>query len=397
MKDFFVDLHVHIGRTSAGRQVKYAAAANLTFENIAEECVFRKGIDIVGIIDCMSPGVISDMQALIEKGLARELPDGGILYREKLCIIPGAEIETDEIGDNGAACGGHTINFFPSLKSISNFSDEMKKYIKNINLSSQKAYLPVRELQKVVEQQGGILVPAHVFTPHKSYYGNCTDRLAKIFGNGFERILAVELGLSADTDMADKISELENKTFLSNSDAHSLPKIAREYNLITMESPSYSELIKVLKREDGRRIKANYGLNPKLGKYHRTFCEKCNEKVEGKMPVTKCTKCDSRNITVGVLDRIEIIKDRKETVNPPHRPPYIHQVPLEYIPGLGAKTIEKLIGHFGSEMNILHYAGKDDLEAVVKGQIAENIIKAREGRLEIEAGGGGIYGSIRTE
>lgn len=396
MKDYFVDLHVHIGRTSKGKRVKYASANNLTFENIAEECVFKKGIDIVGIIDCASPGVIDDMQALIDKGLARELNEGGILYRERLCIIPGAEVETGETGDNGS-CSGHTINYFPSLDTIRNFSNIMRKYIKNINLSSQKAHMPVKDLQKVVEDCGGILIPAHAFTPHKSYYGNCTDRLSKLFGEGFDRILAVELGLSADTDMADKISELENKTFLSNSDAHSLPKIAREYNLITMENPNYNELIKALKREDGRRVKANYGLNPMLGKYHRTFCEKCNEKVPGEMPVTKCEKCDSSDVVVGVLDRIEIIKDKKETVHPEHRPPYINQIPLEYIPGLGAKTIERLIKHFGSEMNILHYVGKDDLEAVVKNEIAENIMKAREGKLGIEAGGGGIYGSIVIE
>ena len=395
MKDYFVDLHVHIGRTSVGRQVKYASSGNLTFENIAEECVFKKGIDVVGIIDCAAPGVINDMQMLIDKGLARELSDGGILYKEKLCIIPGAEIETGEIGDNGS-CSGHTISFFPSLDAIRNFSNIMGNYIKNINLSSQKARLPAKELQKIVEQHSGILIPAHAFTPHKSYYGNCVDRMTKIFGEeGFERILAIELGLSADTNMADKISELENKTFLSNSDAHSLPKIAREYNVMTMESPTYHELIKALKREDGRKVKANYGLNPMLGKYHRTFCEKCNEKVPRKMPVTRCEKCDSKKVVIGVLDRIEIIKDKSETKNPVHRPPYLHQVPLEYIPGLGAKTIQKLIAHFGSEMNILHYVGKDDLEAVVKSEAAENIIKAREGKLEIEAGGGGIYGSIK--
>lgn len=395
MKDYFVDLHVHIGRTSSGKKVKVAAAKNLTFENIAEECVCRKGIDMVGIIDCASPGVIDDMYTLIDRGLAEELSDGGILYKERLCIIPGSEIETSENGDEGS-CSGHALNYFPTLKAIKTFSDTMKRYIKNINLSSQKARLPARELQKIVEDHGGVLIPAHAFTPHKGYYGNCVDRLVKIFGEqGFEKIPAVELGLSADTDMADKISELEEKTFLSNSDAHSLSKIAREYNLIQMESATFNELIKALKRWDGRRVKANYGLDPKLGKYHRTFCEKCNENVKGEIPVTRCLKCDSKNLVIGVLDRIEIIKDKKDTVHPPHRPPYIRQVPLEYIPGLGAKMIQKLIAHFGSEMNILHYASREELEAVVKPEIAENIIRAREGKLVIQPGGGGIYGSIK--
>jgi len=394
MKDYFVDLHVHIGRTSAGKQVKYASSANLTFENIAHECVARKGIDVVGIVDCASPGVIYDIRQLIERGEAREIPEGGILYHDKLCIILGSEIETSEFAENGS-CAGHCINFFQTINSIVEFSNIMKKYIKNINLSSQKARLPAKELQKIVEGLGGIHIPAHAFTPHKSYYGNCTDRLTKIYGEeGFKRLLAIELGLSADTFLADKISELKDKTFLSNSDAHSLPKIAREYNLIEMESPNFKELVMALKREGGRRIKANYGLNPKLGKYHRTFCEGCNEKVQGELPVKSCSKCDSRNVVMGVLDRIEIIKDNPDG-SPKHRPPYINQIPLEYIPKLGEKTINKLLGQFGTEMRILHYADKAQLQELVSPDVTENIIKAREGRLEIEEGGGGLYGSVK--
>ena len=44
-----------------------------------------------------------------------------------------------------------------------------------------------------------------------------------------------------------------------------------------MEDISFKELVKALKNEDGRKILANYGLDPKLGKYHRTYCELCNQ------------------------------------------------------------------------------------------------------------------------
>ena len=57
---------------------------------------------------------------------------------------------------------------------------------------------------------------------------------------------------------------------------------------------------------------------------------------------------------MGVLDRIEIIKDKKETKSPEFRPPYKYQIPLSFIPGLGTKTIEKLLDKFETEMNILH-------------------------------------------
>ena len=108
----------------------------------------------------------------------------------------------------------------------------MSKHIKNITLSSQRADISAYELIGIVEKYNGILIPAHCFTPHKSFYGNCTDRLEKIFKEKFNKIFAIELGLSADTFLADTISELEQKSFITNSDAHSLPKIAREYNKI---------------------------------------------------------------------------------------------------------------------------------------------------------------------
>ena len=210
----------------------------------------------------------------------------------------------------------------------------MSHHIKNITLSSQRADISAYDLIDIVEKYSGILIPAHCFTPHKSFYGNCTDRLEKIFKEKFDRVPAIELGLSADTNLADNISELETKTFLTNSDAHSLPKIAREYNKILVEDISFKELLKALKNEDGRRIVTNYGLDPKLGKYHRTYCEVCEKNIPGPAPVTKCDTCDSRNITMGVYDRIQIIKDKKESKSPANRPEYVYQIPLSFIPGL---------------------------------------------------------------
>lgn len=144
-----------------------------------------------------------------------------------------------------------------------------------------------------------------------------------------------------------------------------------------VEAISYKELMKAIKNEDGRKIIANYGLDPKLGKYHRTYCEVCSKRIEGDMPVTKCDTCDSRNITMGVLDRIEIIKDKKETKSPEFRPPYIYQIPLSFIPGIGAKMMDKLINNFETEMNILHKASFDDIEAICNEKIANNIIAAK--------------------
>ena len=394
MYEVFADLHVHIGRTESGKPVKITAARSLNFANIAKECADRKGINIVGIIDCASPYVIEDIEEFLKTGDAFELKNGGIIYKDKVCILLGSEIETSEKGRNGKCGAAHNVCFFPYLKDIKAFSNEMRNHIKNITLSTQRANISGYELIDIVEKYNGILIPAHIFTPFKSYYGNCVDRLQDIFKEKYDRIFAVELGLSSDTYLADEISELESKTFLTNSDAHSLPKIAREYNKMQVEDISFKEVVKALKNKEGRKIISNYGLDPKLGKYHRTYCDECNNTIETKEPISECPNCGSTKVTFGVFDRIELIKDKKQTKSPKNRPPYIYQVPLGFIPGVGGKTIEKLLHTFETEMNILHKLSKDDIEAVVGEKVANAIERARSGNAKVQSGGGGIYGKI---
>ncbi len=394
MYEIFADLHVHIGRSENGKPIKITAARSLNFANIARECADRKGINVVGIIDCASPYVIEDIENFLKTGQAYELEDGGIIYKDKVCILLGSEVETSEEGRNGKKGAAHNICFFPHLKDIKGFSNELSHHLKNITLSTQRTDLSGYDLIDIVEKYNGILIPAHIFTPHKSYYGNCTDRLKNIFKEKYDKIFAVELGLSSDTYLADMITELENKAFVTNSDAHSLPKIAREYNKMQVEDISFKEIVKALKNEDGRKILANYGLDPKLGKYHRTYCDDCEKTIETKEPVEICPYCGSKNVTFGVFDRIELIKDKPQTKSPENRPPYIYQIPLGFIPGVGGKTITKLLDTFETEMNILHKLSKDDIEAVVGEKVAQSIEKARKGESKVQSGGGGNYGKI---
>ncbi len=394
MQEMFADLHIHIGRSEKGKPIKITAARSLNFANIAKECSDRKGIQIVGIIDCASPYVIEDIEEFLKTGEAYEIEDGGIIYKDKVCIILGSEIETAEVNENGKTGSAHNLCYFPTLKDIKAFSQEMSHYINNITLSSQRACISAYQLIDIVEKYNGILIPAHIFTPHKSFYGNCTSRLERIFKEKFDKIFAVELGLSSDTELADYISELETKTFVTNSDAHSLPKIAREYNKVLLEDISFKELVKALKQEEGRKLVANYGMDPKLGKYHRTYCETCDMPIEGNPPVKGCQNCHENNITMGVLDRIITIADKKESKSPKSRPPYVYQIPLTFVPGLGTKTIDKLLNAFENEMNILHKLSEDDIEAIVGSKVAKTIVAAREGKVHISSGGGGVYGHI---
>ena len=389
IKDYFIDLHIHIGE-AGGLPVKITGSRNLTLKKIIEEATFRKGLDIVGIVDCASPLVLEEIEDLVARNILYEHKDGGLIYKNKLTVILGSEIETVERNGKRA----HSLCYFPYLKQIKQFSKEMEKHIKNINLSSQLSYMSGKELLSIVITLGGVFIPAHVFTPHRSYYGSVTNRLSNIFTKQkLSNIKAIELGLSADSDFASRIQELENKTYLSNSDAHSLPKIGREYNIISIAEPTFREINLALKEAHGRKIKANYGLDPRLGKYHRTMCLKCKYIAEEPPPILICPNCNSQNIVKGVKDRITEIQDResglKRRINK-----YFYQIPLEFIPGVGPKTITYLLDCFHTEMNILHKVTKTELEQSVGSKLAHNIVLARDGKVGVISGGGGVYGKI---
>lgn len=385
---FYCDLHVHIGRTSEGQAVKISGSKNLTFAGIAREAAERKGIGLLGIIDSHSPGVLRDIRRSLDSGEMTVVKGGGISYRGTTILL-GTEIEIREPGRKEC----HVLAFMPDLETMEDFSGWMSKVMRNINLSSQRIYASSRDLQDEIYGRGGILIPAHIFTPHKGLYGCAAERMAELFD--LKRIAAVELGLSADSSMAGYISELDSYTFLTNSDAHSLGKIGREYNVIELAEPSFNELRLALERKEGRRVSANYGLNPRLGKYHRTYCAGCGSIIDEAYATSeRCPYCGSPKLVQGVLDRILAIADRKEPMVPSYRPPYHYQVPLEFIPGLGPAKMNALLAAFGTEMNILHEAAETEIAAVAGMELAAQIVLARTGKLALSSGGGGTYGKV---
>ncbi|WP_138493013.1 endonuclease Q family protein [Paenibacillus pinistramenti] len=387
---YYADMHIHIGRTGGGQPVKISGSRDLTFAGIAREAAERKGIQLVGIIDCHVPGVQEDIRAALSSGEMEELAGGGIRYKETTILL-GSEIEIREPGQGAA----HVLVFLPSLEEMQSFTAWLSHRMKNITLSTQRLHAPARSLQEEVLRQGGLLIPAHIFTPHKSIYGSAADRMSEVLD--LSLIDAAELGLSADSEMAGWISELDRLTFLTNSDAHSLGKIGREYNQLLMREPTFEEFRRVIRREDGRQVLANYGLNPRLGKYHRTFCGNCGEIVdEPENTISRCPYCGSHKIVRGVLDRIRSVADREQPYIPEHRPPYHYQVPLEFIPGLGRRKLDALIAAFGHEMNILHRVPEEELAKVAGSAPARMIAEARSGLIRLKSGGGGTYGKVIT-
>ncbi|WP_271750920.1 endonuclease Q family protein [Cohnella sp. JJ-181] len=382
-------MHVHIGSSGDGKPVKISASRQLTFQAIAEEASSRKGIALLGVIDCHAPAVQADIDRLLDAGEMTEVSGGGIRYRETV-ILPGVEMEVREAGFGGGPY--HLLAYLPSLDAMKEWTAWMSPRMKNVSLSSQRIRATGRELQKELLDRGGLLVPAHVFTPHRGLLGCSADRLSdRLDPDG---IAAVELGLSADSAMAGRLSQLDRYAVLTNSDAHSTGVIGRECNELLIGDPSFAEFAAALRGRDGRRIAANLGLHPKLGKYHASFCPSCRSPLAEGAPDAVCPSCGSPRLVTGVDVRIGRLADRVTPEWPAGRPPYRHQVPLGFFPGVGPKLRERLFREVGTEMDILHRIGRDEIAAVAGERIADAILDAREGRLGFTAGAGGTYGRV---
>jgi len=368
MNTYFVDLHIHIGRTKSGRPVKISGSNHLTLTSILEEASQRKGMDVIGVIDCHVPEVLEELEELIHQGDAVEIEGGGIRFHNTLLIL-GTEME---LNDEQGLGPFHVLVYLPTLYAMRQWSRWMELHQKNITLSSQRVYVSSREVQEKAKEFGGLFIPAHIFTPFKSIYGKSVKNyMAELLD--IEKIDAVELGLSSDTFMADQIPELQNFNYLTNSDAHSLSKIGREYQMIQMKEASFENLRNAIHNKEGQKIIANYGLDPKLGKYHKEVVQRISQLAEKQSN-----------------SKYEQEKENKVR----QRPPYIHQVPLEFIPKLGKKGVDRLIHFFGSEMKAIHSSSREELEQVVTKEVADLIIKARNGESVLIPGGEGKFGKM---
>lgn len=393
--ELYADLHVHLGWAGEpGGGVKISAARDLTLAGILQECHERKGIELIGVIDAATEGALADLEGLISSGEVWEITGGGLRYADKVTLIPGAEVEVLHPGSKRPL---HLLCYFPALAELREFAGWQRGRVKNAWLSTQRHHgtTPAEVVERTAGL-GGFVVPAHIFTPHKSVLGAGATIGEAIPEELWSAVPAVELGLSSDTALADELRELSRFAFLSNSDAHSLGKIAREYNRLRVNGATYAELLQALRGEAGRAVVANYGLDPRLGKYHRTYCLSCDRRVEGEPPLLRCPADPKHRLVLGVLDRIRHYQPYHAALPAAERtrPRYVHQIPLQFVPGLGKKGMERLLAAFGTEMGVLHRAAETEMAEVVGRETARLVAAARDGTLAIEAGAGGVYGRV---
>lgn len=378
------DLHIHIGKTKAAQSVKIPASPDLTLDNILRTAFEVKGLQIVGIVDAGCLGVLVELERAVEEGHIKPLAGGG--YTDgQVTLFLGSEIELSHPKTRRAA---HFIGYFPTIDDTKNYAHEAQKYLTNAYLSTQKIRLSPDDWLELVISCSGVAVAAHAFTPHKGVYGNCVVQLKEMFSTP-EKFTALELGLSADTQMAKLIPDTYSYSYISSSDAHSLPKIGREFTVYELPEINFTAWRNALKGKEGK-ILATHGMEPRLGKYHRSYCPTCKRTADETEPVLECTQCGG-DVILGVWDRILSIADTAE--KPPDRPPYIKHIPLEMVPEIGPGKRQQLY-RIGTEIEILYEKSFDELTGVVGKSSALQIIKAREGKLGLVPGGGGNYGKV---
>jgi len=404
---FLADLHIH-------SSFSIATAKNITPE-LLEYYACLKGIYLLGTGDCIHPGWAQMLKERLEPAengffkvkkeysLKNELPVN--LQREVRFIL------TTEISSiykkNNKTRKVHSLLFFPGFKESEMLARKLEE-IGNIRsdgrpilgLDARKLLIMAKQISNDIEY-----IPAHIWTPHFSVLGSKSgfDSLIECFEDDICDIYALETGLSSDPEMNWSLSMLDSYTLISNSDAHSPEKIAREANIFDIDFPDYNSIIQAIRTKNG--IKGTVEFYPEQGKYHLDGHRKCGvrltpketEKLNGICPV--CGK----KLTIGVNNRVFQLSDRKNGEKPSDVLPFYSSVPLKdllsllYKCGPATKKVNKiydsLIFGLGPEYEILLDHNIDEISTFDK-ELSRGINNMRRGKVLKEAGFDGEFGKI---
>lgn len=200
------------------------------------------------------------------------------------------------------------------------------------------------------------------------------------------------------------VSKLDKFRLVSNSDAHSASKLAREATVFSTD-PNYYSIMNALKTGDGYTGTVEFF--PEEGKYHEDGHRKCNVCMtpeETKKHNGICPVC-GKPMTIGVSYRVNELSDRKEIITPPSTAGKVFSlVPLQEIiseingVGPSSKSVvyeyERLINTFGSELAILQDVPVDEISKS-STLLGEAVSRLRQGKVIKHAGYDGEYGVIR--
>ena len=405
-----IHLHSHFSR---------ATSKNLTLEHLWKWAQL-KGVQVVATGDIAHPGWLDELQTRLEPA-----EDGLFQLKPEFAATVADEVPPSCSNTVRFLIGGeisniykkydrtrkvHNIVFAPSIEATTVLQAELEK-IGNIRSDGRPILgLDSRDLLEIVLEVDDRchLIPAHIWTPWFSILGSKSgfDSLQECFTDLSPHIFAVETGLSSDPPMNWRVSWLDDYTLISNSDAHSPPKLAREATLFDTEL-SYDALFGALQSGDPAQFLGTIEFFPEEGKYHLDGHRKCGVCWK---PVTTianeglCTQC-GKPVTVGVYHRIEELADRAPGARSPSAAPFTSLIPLpealsEILSvGPNSKRVQteymRLLGRLGPELEILRELPLEDIAAAGGPQLAEGIRRMRAGEVVAQSGYDGEYGVIR--
>lgn len=401
------DLHIHS---------RYSRATSKEgTPEILELWARKKGITLLGTGDFTHPVWREELKEKLTPA------EGGVYKLKEEYILEDSEkyggrqprfVVSGEISSiykkSGKVRKVHNVILLPGLEGAEKLSQKLET-IGNLHSDGRPILgLDCRELLEIMLDvcPEGILIPAHIWTPHFSLFGAFSgfDSIEECFEDLTPYIHALETGLSSDPSMNWRWSALDRFQLVSNSDAHSPAKLGREATLLDI-SLSYQSLYDAV--QYGKGLTGTIEFFPEEGKYHYDGHRKCQiclspkeaEKYEGKCPV--CGK----KLTVGVDHRICQLADREDGVQKDNRPSYESLVPLlEVIGGsmgysVASKRVqrqyENMLKKFGSEFEILREIPIEDIRMAGYEKEAEGIRRMRTGQVEKYPGFDGEYGTIR--
>jgi len=396
---FIADFHLH-------SKYSRATSRDMDLENL-DKWARIKGIKVLGTGDFSHPEWFKSLKEKLEPAepglLKLKKQDNGtrfLLTNEISCIY----------SKRGKVRKIHVLIFAPSFEAVEKINTQLG-WVGNLRSDGRPILgLDAKELAKIVldSSEDCLVVPAHAWTPWFSIFGSKSgfDSIEECFEEYSRYIYALETGLSSDPLMNWRLSSLDRIALISNSDSHSPRKIGREANVFDTDL-NYRSIIGAIKNKNPQEFLYTIEFFPEEGKYHydgHRLCEISLSPQESKKSGNICPSC-GKPLTIGVLNRIEALADRPEGFKPPGAIPFKSLVPLGEIIAdalgvlSGAKQVEKeyenLIGKFNNEFNILIDVSRGVLESVTLSEIAEGIIRAREGKVYIKPGYDGVYGKIK--
>lgn len=392
------DLHIHSRYSRATSQDMHV--------DVLDRWAKLKGINIVGTGDFTHPLYYTELRQKLE-----EAEEG--LFRLKNSSSGVRFMLTTEISNIYSTGKGvkkiHTLILAPNFGVVERINNKLGMYGKLSSDGRPVFGFNVRELVKIILDISDdcLIVPAHAWTPWFSIFGSNSgfDSIEECFGDDSKFIYAIETGLSSDPEMNWRLSSLDKVTLISNSDAHSPSRLGREANVFDCEL-NYYAILDAIKTKDKKRFLYTIEFFPEEGKYHYDGHRECNVSLPPKESIKNkniCPVC-KKELTIGVLHRVEALADREDGFVPDNAIPQKHLVPLEEIIAealgvkVGTKKVEeeylKIIQSAGNEFAVLMDIPDAELSKIANQKIADGIMRVRMGRVTRIAGYDGVYGRI---